>query len=122
MKTIVKSIGLGAVLAIAATAAHADTQGFTGQLVGLRINESSSLSYNTERGVATIHEGGGVNRKYQWGGQACNGRNLTEQNQNILARVVASGTVVVTPFHRNGVGGARCLVGFQLQDGVAFIE
>lgn len=122
MNKLIKSVCLGAALGIAATAAHADTQGDGGQLAGVKINETSSDNYAFERGSLVVYENGLLPRKYQWGGQACNGKNLSEQNQNILARVVASRAVTITPFYKTGGGNVRCLVGFRLQDPFLYVD
>ncbi|MGQ0697865.1 MAG: hypothetical protein ACT4PZ_06425 [Panacagrimonas sp.] len=123
MNRLIKSVCLCAALGIAVPAAHAaDTQGTTGQLISLKINETSSDSYAVQRGSLVIHENGLVPREYRFGGTICSGRNLSEQNQNNLASVDSSPTIVVTPFYKSGQGNVRCLVGYRLQDRFVYIE
>ncbi|MGQ0621303.1 MAG: hypothetical protein ACT4QA_15490 [Panacagrimonas sp.] len=123
MNKLIKSVCLGAALGIGATAAYAaDFQGEGGQLASVKINETSSDSYPIERGSLVVYENGLLPRKYQWGGQACNGKNLSEFNQNILTRVIPSRTVNLTPFYKGGGGGVRCLVGFRLQDPFLYVD
>ncbi|HEY0136565.1 MAG TPA: hypothetical protein VGB85_20925 [Nannocystis sp.] len=108
---VLKVAALAAVVLIPAVA-HADTYGIAGTVISLTINESSADNYLGERGSLILSEGG-VPRKYQWGGTACNGRNVTEANVALLFRAMEHGDrMTVLPSYKAGAGQARCLVGF----------
>lgn len=116
-RKMIQTLGLGLTLSFASGLAHAvDTQGYSGGLASVRINETSSDAYGVERGNLVINEGGGVLRKYNIAGQACNGKTLSEQNMNILARVVGNPGIKLVPYYKGGGGNVRCLVGFEMLD------
>ena len=113
----IQTLALGLTLVCASGIAQAvDSQGYGGGVASVRINETSSDAYGTERGNLVINEGGGVLRKYNIAGQACNGRTLSEQNMNILARMVGNAGIKLVPYYKGGGGNARCLVGFDMLD------
>jgi len=95
--------------------AYADTDGAKGTVASVTINESSADDYLAERGNVVLNEGSQT-RKYQWGGTACNGKNLNEANVALLIDAMkAKDRLEVVPSYKSGAGSARCLVGFRVQ-------
>lgn len=95
--------------------AFADADGLKGKVAAVTVNESSADDYSAERGNMVVNEGS-VARKYQWGGTACNGKNLSEANIDLLFQAMkAADKVEVVPSYKTGAGQARCLVGFRVQ-------
>lgn len=92
--------------------AHADSLGTTGTVAEVMVNEPSADDYGVQIGYLIVNEGG-VKRKYQWGGTACSGRNVSSQNIALLVGAMRSG-VTITPSYKPGTSQARCLVGFRL--------
>ena len=105
-----------------APAAHADMQGDSGRIAALRLLESSADQYSSARGYLWLTNAELTTIKYQWGGQACNGRNLSDQSIDSLNETIALARVEVTPFYKIGGGGVRCLVGYQIQDPKLFLQ
>lgn len=111
---ILKSAALAAVVLVPAVA-FADADGLKGKVAAVTVNESSADDYSAERGNMVVNEGS-VARKYQWGGTACNGKNLSEANIDLLFQAMkAADKVEVVPSYKTGAGQARCLVGFRVQ-------
>lgn len=111
---ISRGVALSAVILVP-TLAYADTDGAAGSVASVTVNESSADDYASERGNVYVNEGA-TNRKYQWGGQACSGRNLTEANIALLVEALRGRDgIQIVPSYKAGGGGARCLVGFRLQ-------
>lgn len=111
---VLRGVALSAVILVPAVA-YADTDGAPGTVASVTVNESSADDYSTERGNVYINEGQ-TNRKYQWGGQACNGRNLSDANIALLYEALrARAEIQLVPSYKTGGGGVRCLVGFRLQ-------
>jgi hypothetical protein len=111
---ILKGAALAAVVLVPAVA-FADADGLKGKVAAVTVNESSADDYSAERGNMVVNEGS-VARKYQWGGTACNGKNLSEANIDLLFQAMkAADTVEVVPSYKTGAGQARCLVGFRVQ-------
>lgn len=111
---ILKSAALAAVVLVPAVA-FADADGLKGKVAAVTVNESSADDYSAERGNLVVNEGS-VARKYQWGGTACNGKNLSEANIDLLFQAMkAADTVEIVPSYKTGAGQARCLVGFRVQ-------
>lgn len=113
-RTIAKSLILAAVVC-AAGPARADIVGATGTLVGIVLTEFTSNVVNY-RGKIVVQEEDMVLREYLWAGTRCSGRNVTENDVNILARVVGSRTVQITPYYKTATLGIRCLVSFLIAD------
>jgi hypothetical protein len=111
---ILKGAALAAVVLVPAVA-FADADGLKGKVAAVSVNESSADDYSAERGNMVVNEGS-VARKYQWGGTACNGKNLSEANIDLLFQAMkAADKVEVVPSYKTGAGQARCLVGFRVQ-------
>jgi hypothetical protein len=111
---ILKGAALAAVVLVPAVA-FADADGLKGKVAAVTVNESSADDYSAERGNMVVNEGS-VARKYQWGGTACNGKNLSEANIDLLFQAMkAADKVEVVPSYKTGAGQARCLVGFRVQ-------
>lgn len=111
---ILKGAALAAVVLVPAVA-YADADGVKGKVASVTINESSADDYAAERGNLVVNEGS-VARKYQWGGTACNGKNLTDANIDLLFQAMkAADKVEIVPSYKTGAGQARCLVGFRVQ-------
>lgn len=113
---VLKCVALGATVLVPAVAYAADSNGVAGTVASVTINETSSDDYGTERGNVYINEGQ-TSRKYQWGGQACNGRNLSEANIALLVQALqARNQLQLVPSYKAGGGtNVRCLVSFRLQ-------
>ncbi len=111
---VMKGAALAAVVLVPAVA-YADTDGLKGTVAAVTVNETSADDYSAERGNLVVNEGS-TSRKYQWGGTACNGRNLTEANIDLLFQAMRSADKVeIVPSYKTGAGQARCLVGFRVQ-------
>ena len=111
---ILKSAALAAVVLVPAVA-FADADGLKGKVAAVTVNESSADDYSAERGNMVVNEGS-VARKYQWGGTACNGKNLSEANIDLLFQAMRStDKLEIVPSYKTGAGQARCLVGFRVQ-------
>ena len=113
LSRVLKVVALCVVGLLPAVALAADSDGLPGTIMSLRVNESSSDDYGSERGHVFIDEGG-TSRKYQWGGLACNGRNLTAENTALLFDAMRDRGIEVFPYYKPANGGIRCLVGFEL--------
>jgi hypothetical protein len=111
---VLKVAALTAVV-LAPTVAFADADGIVGTVTSVVVNESSADDYSTERGSLIVNEGN-VTRKYQWGGTACSGRNVSEANIQLLIEAMSNrDKLQIVPSYKTGAGLARCLVGFKLQ-------
>jgi hypothetical protein len=111
---VLRGVALSAVILVPAVA-YADTDGAVGAVASVTINETSSDDYATERGNVYVNEGQ-TSRKYQWGGQACNGKNLSEANIAMLVEALRGrADIQMVPSYKTGAGNVRCLVGFRLQ-------
>jgi hypothetical protein len=111
---VLKGAALAAVVLVPAVA-YADVDGLKGTVAAVTVNETSADDYSVERGNMVVNEGS-TSRKYQWGGTACNGRNLTEANINLLLQTMrAADKLEIVPSYKTGAGQARCLVGFRVQ-------
>lgn len=111
---VLRGVALSAVILVPAVA-YADTDGSAGTVASVTINESSADDYTIERGNLVINEGA-TTRKYQWGGAACNGKNLTDANVTLLVEAMRARTELqIVPSYKSGINSVRCLVGFRLQ-------
>ena len=111
---ISRVVALAAVVLVPAVA-YADVDGPKGSIASVTVNEPTADDYTAERGNVTINEGSTI-RKYQWGGTACNNRNLSEANIALLIEAMrAKDTLELVPSYKAGAGQARCLVGFRIQ-------
>lgn len=110
---VLRGAALAAVVTVPALA-YADSDGLAGSVASITINEASADDYGTERGNLIVNEGS-TNRKYQWGGTACSGRNVTEANIALLVEAMRNkDTLQIVPSYKLGTLQARCLVGFRL--------
>lgn len=110
---VLKGAALAVVMSVPALA-YADTDGAVGSVASVSINEPSADDYGTERGNIIVNEGS-ANRKYQWGGTACSGRNLSDASIALLVDAMRNkDTVQILPSYKPGTSQARCLVGFRL--------
>jgi hypothetical protein len=111
---VLKVVALAAVVLVPAVA-YADVDGGKGTVASVTVNESYADDYAIERGNVTINEGS-TTRKYQWGGTACNGKNLSDENILLLIEAMQNkDRLEVVPSYKSGAGQARCLVGFRIQ-------
>ena len=111
---VLRGVALAAVVLVPAVA-YADVDGTKGTVASVTVNESSADDYTSERGNVLLNEGSQT-RKYQWGGTACNGKNLTEANIALLIDALkAKDRLEIVPSYKSGAGAARCLVGFRVQ-------
>ena len=103
-----------ATLALAPAAYADDTAGASGRVVNVTINTPRSDDYAAFHGSVTLREGKkGPLREYKWGGAACPGGTLDQGTVDLLTRWF-SVFAPITPKFKNGQGGARCLVAFEL--------
>ena len=111
---VLKVVALAAVVLVPVVA-RADVDGSKGVVASVSVNEPSADDYSAERGNVTINEGS-TTRKYQWGGTACNGRNLSETSIILLIQALQNkDRLEIVPSYKSGAGQARCLVGFRIQ-------
>ncbi len=111
---VLKVAALTAVVLVPAVA-YADADGIVGTVASVVVNESTADDYATERGSIIVSEASAT-RKYQWGGMACSGRNLSEANIELLVEAMQNrDKLQIVPSYKTGAGLARCLVGFKLQ-------
>jgi len=103
------------VVVLVPAVAFADADGIVGTVASVVVNESSADDYAVERGSIVVNEASAT-RKYQWGGTACSGRNISEANIQLLVRAMQNrDKLQIVPSFKTGAGLARCLVGFKLQ-------
>lgn len=98
--------------------AAADSTGAAGRVVELRVNGSGSDDYGKFRGSVKIRTPGkkGRTTEYKWGGTTCPSKDLTPEQVAILADAFARrANTHVLPRTKNGQGGAKCLVAFDLR-------
>jgi hypothetical protein len=112
-------INFGALLGAAAIcctgSALADNIGAFGSVVQVTVNGSSSDEIFLARGRLVIDEGEQFFRQYQWGGTACNGKNMSADDvANLMMALRERRSVSVTPAWLIGAGGARCLVSYRI--------
>lgn len=111
---VLKVVALAAVVLVPVVA-HADVDGGKGVVASVTVNEPKASNYSSERGNVTINEGS-TTRKYQWGGTACNGLNLSDANIILLIQALQNkDRLEIVPSYKSGAGQARCLVGFRIQ-------
>ena len=111
---VLKVAALTAVVLVPAVA-FADADGIVGTVASVVVNESSADDYAVERGSIIVTEASAT-RKYQWGGTACSGRNISEANIELLVEAMQNrDKLQIIPSYKTGAGLARCLVGFKLQ-------
>ncbi len=112
-----KSLAMALALTAAATPALADQTGTPGPLVGLTVNESSANLYVSHRGKLVVMDVNSLTlQEYFWGGAACNGKNLSEYNLQVLSRAVGNRSLYIAPSWKGGAGGRKCLVGYILAE------
>lgn len=109
----------GIVLSVAAMcgvgSALADHTGQYGTVAQVSVNETTADEYSAARGRLVIDEGGQFYRSYQWGGVACNGRNMSEANiANMMLALKDRGGLTLTPIWKVGAGAVRCLVAYRI--------
>jgi len=98
--------------------ALAYTVGVAGKIISVTINGSKSDDYNKFHGSVKIRPPGKNKRsvEYKWGGTNCPGKNLTADQVDILVGAFHERkSTHVVPHSKNGQGGAKCLVGFELK-------
>lgn len=106
---------LGAAALMSAGAARADNIGAYGPVAQVVVVGSQSDEYGMARGRLVIDEGQQFYRDYQWGGTACNGKNMSEADvANLLGALKDRREQTVTPIWKVGAGGARCLVAYRM--------
>lgn len=106
---------LGAAALIGAGSALADNIGAYGAVAQVAVNGTSSDEYSIARGRLVIDEGQQYYREYQWGGTACNGKNLSEADiANLQMALRERREQTMTPIWKVGAGGARCLVAYRM--------
>jgi hypothetical protein len=112
----IKSLCVALALSAVAAPALADQTLAFGPVIGLTVNQNSADLYSSHRGKLIILDSQLQMREFYWGGQSCNGRNLTEADLQILARAVGNRSLYVAPSSKNGAGGRKCLVGYILAE------
>jgi hypothetical protein len=92
--------------------------GSAGKVISVHINGSLSDSYKTFHGSVKIKAPGkrGRTSEYKWGGTACPAKDLTDHQVDLLVQAFHHRkTTQVVPRTKNGQGGVKCLVGFELR-------
>ena len=106
---------LGTALLCFTGLALADNTGAYGSVAQVTVNSSSSDEYSMARGRLIIDEGEQFYRHYQWGGTACNGKNMSADDvANLMLALQERRSLIVTPAWIMGAGGARCLVSYRI--------
>ena len=114
MKILIGAM-LGAAALLCAGSALADNVGTYGAVAQVTVNGTQSDEYISARGRLVIDEGQEFYRHYQWGGTACNAKNMSEADvANLLAALKDRRTVTLTPVWKLGAGAARCLVSYRI--------
>ena len=112
---IVYSAVLGAAALMSAGLAMADNIGAYGAVAQVAVVGSQADEYSSARGRLVIDEGQQFYRNYQWGGTACNGKNMSEADvANLIMALKDRRELTVTPIWKVGAGGARCLVAYRI--------
>lgn len=112
---IVYRVLLGAAALMGAGSALADNIGAYGTAAQVAVIGPQSDEYSMARGRLVIDEGQQYYREYQWGGTACNGKNMSEVDvANLLTALRERRDQTVTPLWKVGAGGARCLIGYRM--------
>ena len=106
---------LGAAALFLSAAALADFTGALGTVAQVSVIGSSSDETYLARGRLLIDEGDQFYRTYQWGGTACNGKNMSEDDvANFMMALRDRRSVTVTPLWSAGAGTKRCLVAYRI--------
>ncbi|MBK8283764.1 MAG: hypothetical protein IPK97_02185 [Ahniella sp.] len=106
---------IGAVALLTSGSALADTIGSYGTVAQVTVNGTSSTEYTMARGRLVIDEGQEFYRHYQWGGTACNGKNMSADDiANLLLALKERRSMTVTPAWIAGAGDTRCLVSYRI--------
>jgi hypothetical protein len=93
--------------------ASADDTGPGGFVLAVDVNGAYSDFYKLHRGKVQIRQvSDSAVVEYTWGGTTCSGRDLTESQVARLFDLAAAPYMLLIPRYINGLGGARCLVGF----------
>lgn len=96
--------------------AGADSAGADGRIVKLTINEPGSDDHATFRGAIKVRTGKKATDTYKWGGSLCAGLNLSEGSIARLAGAFHTRRfTTVKPRFKNGAGGTKCLVSFDIR-------
>ena len=106
-------------LALALTAAPgvalaADQDGAAGTIDSIDVltpSADTSLQYHGRVSVKS----GTRSAEYRWGGTSCGSRTLSSENINLLVQAARDGLEVV-PRYQSGQAGAKCIVGFSVQN------
>lgn len=106
---------LGAIALLLSGAALADLTGSLGTVAQVSVNGNSSDEVYVARGRLIIDEGDQFYRTYQWGGTACSGKNMSEDDvANFMMALRDRRSVTLTPIWSAGAGGKRCLVAYRI--------
>lgn len=106
---------LGAGALFLSSAALADYIGAFGTVAQVSVNGASSDDTFAARGRLLIDEGDQFYRTYQWGGTACNGKNMSEDDvASFMMALRDRRSVTVTPIWSAGAGSKRCLVAYRI--------
>lgn len=115
MKIIYGALLGAAALLCAESAVAIDNIGAVGTVAQVVNIGSQSDEYFSARGRLLIDEGQQFYKNYQWGGTACNGKNMSESDvANLLMALRERRSMTVTPIWKQGAGGARCLVAYRM--------
>jgi len=115
MNKIAKTSMSAALLVLLAAPASADSQGDSGRVAGMVLNETGSDISTVARGKVVI-DSAGVLQPYFWDGTVCAAHALTESEEALLAGLIGNKKVLITPYWKPGQGALRCLVSFVLGD------
>ena len=105
----------GVVALFLSGAALADYIGSFGTVAQVSVIGASSDETFAARGRLLIDEGDQFYRTYQWGGTACNGKNMSEDDiANFMMALRDRRSVTLTPIWSAGAGAKRCLVAYRI--------
>ena len=98
-----------------------DLVGTAGRVIGVEVNGDSSDYYTSARGHLFIDEGDDIVRRYNWGGQACSGKYVTDMQLAFLNEALHRRAARVIPYYQPAGGNNRCLVGIGIAPSKAFL-
>jgi hypothetical protein len=103
-----------ATLALSTPALAADTNGSTGTIMAVEINETTADTYLQYHGRLIVDAQGKLS-EYRWGGTSCSNKTLSGTLVTLLWEAFHSrATANISPRYQAGQGSNKCLVGFTL--------
>lgn len=94
--------------------AAADTLGGEGPITAIALNAPGTPGYHEVVGRLVLREQDHTLREYNWGGGRCPRVAVDEPALERLRATLGVADLLVAPRYREGGGGARCLVAFDV--------